>query len=130
MATQASGHRIEIRPADVKVKVSLDGVILAETSRPVVLHETGIAPRYYIAAEDVRMDLLTPTESETKCPFKGTASYWSVNVGGDVVKDLVWSYPDPIPEARDIAGLLCFYNEKVDLEVDGEVLPRPTSRWS
>jgi uncharacterized protein (DUF427 family) len=96
----------------------------------VVLDETGLPPRYYIPAADVRMELLTPTDTKTTCPFKGTASYWSAAIGDEVVPDLAWSYPDPIAEAAEIAGLLCFYNEKVDLEVDGEFQARPSTRWS
>jgi uncharacterized protein (DUF427 family) len=76
------------------------------------------------------MDYLTPTDSHTRCPYKGTASYWDVSIGDKVYKDLVWSYPDPIPECPKIKGLLCFYNEKVDLYVDGELQERPETYWS
>jgi uncharacterized protein (DUF427 family) len=124
------GHSIEIVPSIQVVKVSYYGVVLAETRDPVLLHESRLPTRYYIRATDVRMDLLTPTEKHTECPFKGTASYWSVRVGDETIPDLVWSYPDPIPDAEGIAGLLCFYNEKVDLEVDGELLEKPATPWS
>lgn len=63
------------------------------------------------------MDLLTPTTKHTQCPFKGTASYWSACVNDDVLADVVWSYPDPIPEAETIAGMMCFYNERVEIDV-------------
>jgi len=115
-------HRVDILPSSRHVKVSLEGVVLAETSRPRVLFETGLPPRYYIPREDVRMDLLTASDLQTQCPYKGTASYW-----GD---DLVWSYEDPIRAAADIKGLLAFFNERVDLEVDGELEERPKTRWS
>lgn len=93
-------------------------MVLADTRAPVVLRETGCPPRYYIRPDDVRMELLVPSDRHTTCPFKGEASYWSLNADGDTVADLVWSYPDPIPEAEQIKGLLCFYNEKVDLEIE------------
>ena len=129
-AGQTFGHHLEIVASDQHVSVSRDGVLLAESRRPVVLRETGLPPRYYLPPEDVRMDLLTPSEKHTECPFKGTASYWSARLGDETLPDFVWSYPDPIPAARPIAGLMCFYNEKVDLEVDGEPQPRPTTPWS
>jgi uncharacterized protein (DUF427 family) len=115
-------HRVDILPTSRHVKVSLDGEVLAETTSARVLFETGLPPRYYIPREDVRMDRLPPSDTRTECPYKGTASYW-----GD---DLVWSYEEPITAARDIAGLLAFFNERVDLEVDGELLERPKTRWS
>jgi uncharacterized protein (DUF427 family) len=95
-----------------------NGVVLAETDRPVVLEETGLPTRYYFQPEDVRMELLTPTDKHTHCPFKGDASYWTVRAGDEELADVVWSYPDPIAEAKEIEGLLCFYNDRVDLEVD------------
>lgn len=125
-----TGHRIQIVPSTQVVKVSYNGVVLAETRDPVLLHESRLPTRYYIPASDVRMELLTPTDKHTECPFKGTASYWSALVGDETIPDLVWSYPDPIPDAEGIAGLLCFYNEKVDLEVDGELLEKPATPWS
>jgi uncharacterized protein (DUF427 family) len=119
VARVSRGHEIKIEPSSQTVKVSYNGVVLAETSQPVLLHESRLPTRYYIPASDVRMDLLTPTTKHTECPFKGTASYWSARVRDETVSDLVWSYPEPIPQAEQIAGLLCFYNERVDLEVDG-----------
>lgn len=115
------GHRIVITPSTAHVRVSLKGVVVAETKTPTILAETGLPARYYIPRSDVRMELLRPSERHTTCPFKGEASYWSVHVDGEALPDLVWSYPEPIPEAEQIGGLLCFYNEKVDLEVDGEL---------
>jgi uncharacterized protein (DUF427 family) len=97
---------------------------------PSLLFETNLPIRYYIPAADVDMDYLTPSESHTRCPYKGTVSYWDVSVGDKVYQDLAWSYPDPIPECPKIRGLLCFYNEKVDLYVDGELQERPETYWS
>jgi uncharacterized protein (DUF427 family) len=119
-------HRVDIIPTSRHVKVSLDGVALAESHRPLVLFETGLPPRYYLAREDVRMDLLEPTDTKTRCPYKGTASYFST----EAVDDLVWCYEQPIDESRAIAGRLAFFNERVDLVVDGELQVRPKTRWS
>jgi uncharacterized protein (DUF427 family) len=116
----AKAHEITITPAGKHIEVTLDGEKLAASDRALVLDETGLRPRYYFPREDVRMDLLQPTSSHTTCPFKGEASYWSVTAGGTVHDDLVWAYETPIPQAEDIAGLLCFYDEKVELTVDGE----------
>jgi uncharacterized protein (DUF427 family) len=111
------GHQITITPVGRHVEVSLAGQQLAASDRAVLLAETGLPARYYLPREDVRTDLLRPTGTHTTCPFKGQASYWSVEVGGEVYEDLVWSYEDPIPAAAGIAGLLCFYSERVDLTV-------------
>jgi uncharacterized protein (DUF427 family)/membrane-associated phospholipid phosphatase len=114
-----SGHEITITPADVHIEVTLGGEKLADSDRAVVLAETGLPARYYLPREDVRADLLRPTSSQTTCPFKGQASYWSAEVGGEVHEDVVWSYESPIPAVAGIAGLMCFYNERVELTVDG-----------
>ncbi|MFQ5693931.1 MAG: DUF427 domain-containing protein [Nitrospinota bacterium] len=81
--------------------------------------------------EDVRTDLLEPSATVSRCPYKGAARYWSIRVGDRVVEDIVWSYPDPIPECPKIKDLFCFFNERVDaLYVDGERLPAPRTPWS
>ena len=124
------GHTITVTPADLHVEVSVDGVKVAESDRPVLLEETGLPTRYYLPREDVRADVLSPTSSETVCPFKGQASYWNVEVDGEVYDDLVWSYETPIPQAEGVAGLFSFYNERVDLVVDGVALARPETPYS
>jgi uncharacterized protein (DUF427 family) len=117
--TQA--HQITITPAQARVEVSLNGEQLAASDRAVVLNETGLRPRYYFPREDVRMDLLQPTSTQTTCPFKGQASYWSITADGQVHEDLVWGYETPIPQAEGIAGLVCFWDEKgLDVRVDGQ----------
>ena len=116
----ARGHKITITPTRLHVEVTLDGERLAASDRPVLLDETGLPTRYYLPREDVRTDLLRATSHESTCPFKGQASYWSVEVGGAVHDDLVWSYESPIPGAEGITGLMCFYNERVELTVDGK----------
>ncbi len=124
-------HRVDVLQSDRHVQVIVGGETVAETHRPRLLFETGLPTRYYIPADDVRMDLLQPTDTTTRCPYKGSASYWSVDAGGKVAKDLVWGYKDPVPECPKIKGWLCFFNEKVDrLIVDGEVQPVPKTPWS
>jgi uncharacterized protein (DUF427 family) len=123
-------HRVDILESSRHVKVSVNGEVVAETQRPRVLFETGLPPRYYIAPEDVREEALHESAKTTQCPYKGVASYWSVEAGGERVEDLIWYYPEPIPEAAKIEGLLAFFNEHVDLEVDGEVQERPRTQWS
>jgi uncharacterized protein (DUF427 family) len=112
------------------VRIENDGVTVADTTRPVLLFETGLPTRYYIPAEDVRMELLTATDLHTSCPYKGTASYWSVEVNDSVHENIVWSYPNPIPEMPKIKGLLAFFNEKLDIYVDGVLQERPRTYWS
>jgi uncharacterized protein (DUF427 family) len=124
------GHRITITPSDLHVEVIVNGEKVAESGRPVLLDETGLPTRYYLPRDDVRTDLLRPTNRETTCPFKGEASYWSLEVGDDLHDDLVWSYERPIPEAEGITGLMCFYNERVDLTVGGERQLRPETPYS
>jgi uncharacterized protein (DUF427 family) len=124
------GHQITITPADLHVEVAVGGTAVAESQHPVLLDETGLPTRYYLPRQDVRTELLRPTSTETTCPFKGQASYWSVDVGGEVHDDIVWSYESPIPQAEGVAGLLCFYNERVDLIIDGEREATPETPFS
>ncbi|MGW5230861.1 DUF427 domain-containing protein [Streptomyces nodosus] len=103
------GHTITIEPGDRHIRVVHEGQVLAQSDRALVLRETGCPPRYYIPAEDVRLDLLTPSGTHTHCPFKGTASYWSLPDAAD----LVWAYPDPEPGVAAIKDHLCFYDVDV-----------------
>ncbi len=123
MVVVSSGHTIATEATGVRVRVVIGGTEVAHSDRVVLLHETGLPVRYYLPAEDVRMDLLVASPTHSTCPFKGEASYWSARVDGREVADVAWSYPAPIAERADIAGLLCFYPERVDeLVVD----PGPT----
>jgi uncharacterized protein (DUF427 family) len=122
--------RVDVLHSSRHVRVELEGQILAESTRPRLLFETGLPTRYYLPKQDVRLDLLEPSPSTTRCPYKGTAVYWSLRLSDQVVKDVVWSYPAPIPECAKIENLLSFYNERVDLFVDGELQPRPRTNWS
>jgi uncharacterized protein (DUF427 family) len=125
------GHRVEVVPSAHRVRVELAGELIAESERVLELHETGLATRWYLPLEDVRPGVLEPSEKTSHCPFKGDASYYSVRAGGELHRDLVWTYEDPIPAAREIAGLVCFYDEKVELTLDppasAEPLPPPRS---
>ena len=118
--------RIDILPSSRHIRVLVDGEVIADSTHPSLLFETGLPVRYYFPQDDVRMELLTPTTSSTQCPYKGTASYWSVQAGGRMLEDLAWSYPDPLPESVRAAGLVAFYNDKVDIEIDGVVQEHPT----
>lgn len=117
-----SGHTVTITPSDAHVEVRLNGELLATTDKALRLEETGLPPRYYIPKSDVRMDLLQATTFHTTCPFKGEASYWSVEVGGERHDGLAWAYEAPIPGATEITGLLSFYPDRTETTVDGDVL--------
>jgi uncharacterized protein (DUF427 family) len=112
-----SGHQVTIAPSDVHVEIVVNGVKVAESDRPVLLDETGLPTRYYLPKEDVRTDLLHPFGRQTSCPYKGDASYWSLDLDGEVFDAIAWSYETPIPSAEGITGLLCFYPQKVEMKV-------------
>ena len=123
-------HRIDVLRTGRRVRVSLDGEVLAESTAAMALFESNLPPRWYLPPEDVIAEL-EPSHTVTGCPYKGEAGYYSVRLpGGTVEKDLVWYYEEPFDEVRRIAGLLCFFNERVDLELDGELQERPASPWS
>lgn len=111
--------RVDVLASSRHVEVVVEGVKVAESRQPRLLFETGHPIRYYLPLTDVRMDLLRPSVKVTHCPYKGTATYWSVEVDGQVVNDLVWTYKAPLLESIKITGLACFFNERVDLYVDG-----------
>ena len=122
--------RVDVLPSERHIRVEIAGETVAESRRPHALFETTLPTRWYLPADDVRWDLLEPSDTVTRCPYKGTARYWSVRAGGRLHPDVVWSYPDPVPECPRIAGLICFFNEKVDLTVDGVPVERPQTPWS
>ena len=123
-------HRVDVLQSSRHARVELDGLTVAETHRPRLLFETGLPTRYYIPKLDVRMDVLTPTDTRTQCPYKGEAVYWSAEVNGRTHPDIVWSYPSPIPECPKIENHLAFFNEHADIYVDGELQERPETPWS
>jgi len=111
------GHTITITPTDVRVEVRVAGTLVAASDHPLVLEETGLPPRYYLPRADVRMDLLRATSFSTTCPFKGDASYWTLELDGTTHDGIAWTYESPIERSAAIAGLVCFYNDRVDLTV-------------
>ena len=122
--------RVDALRSNRPVRVELDGVVLADTQSPVMVFETGLPTRYYVSRTDVRFAHLIPTDTVTACPYKGvTSGYWSVRVGDTVHKDLAWAYDFPARQLLPIAGLLAFYNEKVDTFVGGQLLERPQTHF-
>jgi uncharacterized protein (DUF427 family)/class 3 adenylate cyclase len=121
-ATTARDGSYELRyePAAKRIRVEFNGVLVADSTRAIVLHETRAPPMYYFPREDVRMDCLVRTTLETHCPFKGNASYWSLAVGGEVAKNAVWSYEDPYRDAEPIRGYLSFYRDKIAALYEGD----------
>ena len=117
--------RVDTVNSSRHIRVEVEGQVVAESHRPVLLYETGLPTRYYIPKQDVRMDLLEPTDTVTRCPYKGVARYWSLKLGDRAVSDIVWSYPNPISECTRIENLLSFYNERVEIFLDGVLLPKP-----
>lgn len=109
-------HRVDVRRTSRRLRLSFDGGLLAETDRPMLLTETGLPNRYYVPAEAVRGELLTASATRTVCPYKGTATYWSLADGERQIADVAWSYPEPLEEAAKVRGYLCFAHEAVRAE--------------
>ncbi len=123
--------RVDILASSRHVRIEIDGVTVAESASPRILFETGLPPRYYLPLTDIRTDLLRSSGTQSHCPYKGTAAYWSVDTGsGPLHKDIVWIYRTPLPESQKIAGLGCFYDEKVDVFVDGVQQRQPHTHFS
>ena len=116
------GHTISIVPTVAHVEVRLGGRLLASTDRAMELDETGLPVRYYLPPDDVQMDLLRPTTFHTNCPFKGEASYWSVDIDGETHDGIVWSYETPTAQAAQVRGMLSFYPDRTEVTVDGQSL--------
>ena len=109
-----TGHHVRAVPGSQHIRVEIGGRLVAESSRPLLVHETGMPVRYYLPPEDVDFGLLEPTGTHTTCPFKGEASYWSF----DGRPDVAWAYPDPIDSVTQIKGHLCFYDTVADITVE------------
>ncbi len=122
--------RVDILNSSRHVRVEIDGVTVADSRNPRILFETGLPPRYYLPLTDIRTDLLRPSATQTSCPYKGTASYWSVDAGSGLHKDIVWIYRTPLPESQKVAGLAAFYDERVDVFINGERQDRPKTHFS
>jgi len=122
-------HRIDVLASSRHVRLELDGQVLAESSRPMLLFETMLPVRYYLPREDIRAEL-EPSDTRTYCAYKGQASYWSASVGGRLVPDLAWTYREPLTDASRVGGLVAFFNERVDVVLDGQRSERPVTPWS
>lgn len=123
--------RVEAIASSRHVQISLDGgLVLADSRRPVLLFETHLPTRYYVPRSDVRFDALEPSSNRSRCPYKGaTDDYWSVRDRADA-QDVAWSYASPFPAVAKVAGLVAFYNEMVDIAVDGVLQERPVTIFS
>ncbi len=119
--------RISVHTSGRRVEVSLGGTVLASSDRAQVLVETHLPPRWYLPAEDVRTDLLVPSETTSTCAYKGHASYLSLP---GVADDVAWTYPAPLDDARRVKDHVCFWSERTDLTLDGVPQPRPITPWS
>jgi uncharacterized protein (DUF427 family) len=127
---RVEGHQIELADEPRRVEVVIDGIVVASSTRTLTLAETGLPLRHYFPRDDVAWEHLHTTTTETVCPFKGQASYWTVRVGDTEHNDVAWAYETPIDGVDRIAGHVCFYVERADHVIDGEVVERPLSPWS
>ncbi|HEX8074186.1 MAG TPA: DUF427 domain-containing protein [Thermoleophilaceae bacterium] len=123
-------HRVDVLDTSRHVRVEVGGETVADTTRARVIFETGLPPRWYVPPEDVRSDLLVPSETRTGCAYKGFASYRSVRVGGELEEDLAWFYEQPTRDAARVKEHVCFFNERCDIYLDGELQERPVTPWS
>ena len=121
--------RVDVLASRRHVEVEVEGEVVASSKRPMALFETNLVTRWYLPKLDVRMDLLSPTDSATSCPYKGTANYWTVQAGGREHTDLAWEYEAPLAAVARIANHVCFPNERVDLRIDGALQPRPKTAF-
>jgi len=122
--------RVDILASSRHVRVEVDGLAVAESTSPRLLFETGLPVRYYVPKTHVRMELMERGELVTHCPYKGSAESFGARVGGRQHENIAWSYPAPLPESQKIAGLMAFYNERVDLFIDGVRQERPKTHFS
>jgi uncharacterized protein (DUF427 family) len=123
-------HRVDVLESSRHVEVFVNDEKVADSRRPLMLLETGLPTRFYLPKMDIRLDLLERSDAHTACPYKGTADYWDVRTEKGLAEAIVWGYERPIPEIPRIAGRLCFFNEKVDMKIDGELQVRPRTKWS
>ena len=122
-------HRIDVLASSRPVRLELDGQVLAESSRPMLLFETMLPTRYYLPREDVRAALV-PSPTRTYCAYKGQASYWSAVLGGHQLTDIAWGYAEPLHDATRVRDLVAFFDERIDVTLDGTRLERPVTPWS
>jgi uncharacterized protein (DUF427 family) len=123
-------HRVDVRRSSRHVRVMLGERVLADSHRPSMVFETLLPVRFYLPREDVEGRLLRPSTRRTVCAYKGRASYWSVRLDTYLAEDLAWSYEEPLAPAAELAGLICFFDERVDMIVDDVRRERPVPVWS
>jgi uncharacterized protein (DUF427 family) len=111
-------HRVDILRSERRLRVDVGPTTLVDTNETVVVYETALEPKLYVDRRHVRLDALEKSTTQTYCPYKGTASYWSARVDGDTVADVAWSYEDPLPESTPLRGLLSFEPSRVTLRHD------------
>jgi uncharacterized protein (DUF427 family) len=123
--------RVDALRSTRHVRVEAGGAVLAESSSPVMVFETGLPTRYYLNRTEVHFQHLIATDTVSACPYKGrTTGYWRLRAGDATHRDVAWVYDFPTHQLLPIAGLIAFYNERVDISVDGIRLPRPKTHFS
>lgn len=121
--------RLDVLVSNRLFRAELDGVVLADSPSTMICFETGVVPRYYVPITALNQEVLRPSDSVTHCPYKGAATYWSVQLGDKLHEDIIWGYRNPFPEVQKITGMAAVYNEKVDIYLDGVLQERPKSRY-
>jgi uncharacterized protein (DUF427 family) len=121
--------RVDSRETSRHVEVTINGELIADTTKAVMLLETGQPHRYYIPKSDIRMELLRATDRVMKSPYKGAATYYDVEAGGTTAELVAWCYEDATEESAKISGHICFPQGKVQMSVDGVLQEKPKSRW-
>jgi uncharacterized protein (DUF427 family) len=107
-------HRVDLHPDSHHVRVKFGGALIADSTHSLRVEETGHGPVYYVPAADMRLDLMEKTAHTTYCPFKGTASYWTIKVDGKSSENAIWGYETPYDETTALAGHYAFYDSRVD----------------
>ncbi len=123
-------YEVRIEPLDGELTVEVDGTLVGSSSRAVQLLETKHRPVWYMPLEDLDPSLIEATDTDTFCPFKGHASYWSVKLADRTVEDAIWAYMDPYDECEHIRGYASFYTNKVDLKINGELTDKEGPGWT
>jgi uncharacterized protein (DUF427 family) len=123
-------YRVDIEPTTDEVRILVDGHLIADTHAPLKVVESRHHPVWYLPLSDVDPSLIEPTSHTTYCPFKGTASYWTIHSGAGDLENSIWTYADPFDECEPLKGHVAFYTDRVTLEVNGEVQESPGPGWS
>jgi len=118
--------RIDVLRSSRHIRIEHDGRLLAESTRPMLLFETLLPVRFYLSRDDVKVHL-EPSDTATYCAYKGRASYYSVPDGP---RDVAWTYHEPLHDAEPVRDRICFFDERVDVIVDGKHRDRPITPWS